>query len=749
MDSRSNPASRRPTRKTATRKTATLKASATRAAAMAAASVATLAMAAPALAGELTLKRAILSSGGVGYFEYEADVAAGQTALSLRAKLDQVDDILKSLIVMDPAGAASASLPGKAGAEQTFQSLPFGESDLASLPALMGALKGARVSVEGPRKASGVILAAAPETIKDKDGAERTATRVSLLSGASVDQFILEDAQGLAFADPRLGAQVEAALAALAAARDKSGRDIAIHLTGGQARTVRLGYVAEAPVWKAAYRLSLGEAGQGGTGKARLQGWAVLENMTGANWDGVALTLTSGSPVTFRQALYEPYYVARPSVPPPVPKLALPRLDEGQTPLAAREAAAQEADGAGKRKAARAMAAPAPAMRGGAGFGVAAAADVAAPPAALGASAASAAEAADGALGASFTLTAPVKAKAGESLSLPFLDVETQALDADWAQSTMGRQGGSQRHPWRAVRLANATATPWPAGAVTLYEASAAGPIFVGEAQAPTLPAGQDRLMAFGADAKVSVDRETTEKGILSEIAFSRGVLAVTRLHRETTLYRVRNDDARPHDLVLDHPRVEGATLIAPKPDEATLSGPDWRLRRSLPPGQTTTIEVTVESPRGQVVSVEDASRLSLARVLLPGVAFETMDRGAFAAALAQTKLPAAAVERLQKIADAGEAVAAEQAKLDALEQERGAIFADQERLRANLQSVGQQSDFGRSLVAKLQAQETRLNAIESETTKAQAAQAAARKTLEDLVGRAGAPARFTSGQTF
>lgn len=714
-----------------------------RAAALAAFGSAAIA-AGPAQAGELALRRAILSSGGVGYFEYEASVAAGQTRLSLRARLDQVDDILKSLIVMDSAGAASASLPGKAGAEQTFQSLPFGESDLASLPALMSALKGARVSVEAPRKLSGVILAATPETVKDKDGAERTMTRVSLLSGVSVEQFTLEDAQGLAFADARLGAQVEAALAALSAARDKSGRDVAIHLAQGEARTVRLGYVAEAPVWKAAYRLSLGEKG-----KARLQGWAVLENMTGADWDGVALTLTSGSPVTFRQALYEPYYVARPSVPPPVPKLALPRLDEGQTPLMAQEME-RRAEGAKRRAVADVAARAAPAPAGRAGMMAAAAPPpLAVAPAPLGASAAGAAESADGALGASFALTAPVKAKAGESLSLPFLDVETQAGDSDWIQAGTFGPGVGRRQPWRAVRLANATTTPWPAGSVTLYEASAAGPVFVGEAQAPTLPPGQDRLMAFGVDAKVSVDRETTDKGILSEIAFARGVLTVTRLSRETTIYRAKNDDSRPHDLVLDHPRAQGATLVSPKPEEATLAGQDWRLRRSLPPGQTTTIEVTVESPRGQVVSIEDASRLSLARALLPGVAFETMDRSAFAAALAQTKLPAAAVERLQKIADAAEAVAAEQSRIEALEQERGAIFADQERLRANLSSVGQQSDFGRSLVAKLQSQETRLNVIDGETTKAQAAQAAARKTLEDLVGRAGAAARFTSGQTF
>lgn len=711
-----------------------------RTAALAAASAAAL-VAGAAQAGELTLRRAILSSGGVGYFEYEADVAAGQTALSLRARLDQVDDLLKSLIVMDAAGAASASLPGKAGAAQAFQSLPFAEGDLANLPSLMNALKGARVSVEAPRKLAGVILSATPETVKDKDGNERSLTRVALMSGVSVEQFVLEEAQGLAFADQKLGAQVEAALAALSAARDKSGRDVAIHLAQGEARKVRLGFVSEAPVWKAAYRLSMGEAG-----KARLQGWAVIENMTGADWNDVALTLTSGSPVTFRQALYDPYFVTRPTVPPPVPKLALPRMDEGQMPIAAQRMAEDAGSMAKRKAAAPVMAARSrgEAAAGGMVAELAAAPPPALAPAPLGASAAASADASDSTLGASFALTAPVKAKAGESLSLPFLDVEASAADSAWVQS-----GATARNPWRAVRLTNAGAASWPAGSVTLYEASQAGPIFVGEAQMPTLPARQDRLMAFGADAKVTVDRETTSKGIVAEIALARGVLNVIRRERTTTLYRVKNDDQRPRDIVIDQPRIDGATLVAPKPEEATISGRDWRIRRSVAPGQTQAVEVTVERPLGQSVALNDVSREGLARILFPGRAFETLNRDAFAAVLTDTKLDPAAIERLQKIADAAEAVAAEQARIEALDEEKNGIFEDQNRVRENLKSVGQTGDFGRSLVVKLQTQETRLAAIEADKGKARAAQAAAKKTLEDLIGRSGEPTRFKTQQTF
>jgi hypothetical protein len=93
--------------------------------------------------------------------------------------------------------------------------------------------------------------------------------------------------------------------------------------------------------------------------------------------------------------------------------------------------------------------------------------------------------------------------------------------------------------------------------------------------------------------------------------------------------------------------------------------------------------------------------------------------------------------------------VATAQHEIEALDAEKNEIFEDQTRIRENLKSVGQSGDFGKSLVAKLQAQESRLVAIEADKTKARAAQTAARKTLEDLIGRSGEPTRFKTQQTF
>ena len=52
-------------------------------------------------------------------------------------------------------------------------------------------------------------------------------------------------------------------------------------------------------------------------------------NLSGGDWDGVELTLVSGNPVTFRQAIYTAYYVDRPEVPVEVLGRVLPRPDHG------------------------------------------------------------------------------------------------------------------------------------------------------------------------------------------------------------------------------------------------------------------------------------------------------------------------------------------------------------------------------------------------------------------------------------
>src|SRR5262249_8719918 len=85
----------------------------------------------------LALRRVVLSQGGVGYFEYEATVS-GNAELPLAVRLDQIDDVLKSIIVFDDRGAVGGvRLAGQEPLAQAFRDLTFTREALESPVALL------------------------------------------------------------------------------------------------------------------------------------------------------------------------------------------------------------------------------------------------------------------------------------------------------------------------------------------------------------------------------------------------------------------------------------------------------------------------------------------------------------------------------------------------------------------------------------------------------------------------------------
>src|SRR5712692_1298163 len=229
-----------------------------------------LAVVGPANGADLSLRRIMLSSGGVGYFEYEATVD-GNATLSLDVPIDQVDDILKSLVVYDDGGTAGEiTLPGRELLTQTFVDLPFDRAALDSAPALLNALQGAEVRVTGAKPMNGRLLRVVEETSRGADGLAIPRDRVTLLTDSGIEQFILEDADSVVFVDPELQKKVAAALSRLASHRSDGRRRLTLESRGTGSRSIQIGYVVGVPLWKASYRLSLPANPK--ADRARLQG---------------------------------------------------------------------------------------------------------------------------------------------------------------------------------------------------------------------------------------------------------------------------------------------------------------------------------------------------------------------------------------------------------------------------------------------------------------------------------------------
>ncbi len=82
--------------------------------------------------------------------------------------------------------------------------------------------------------------------------------------------------------------------------------DIAIQLGKPAPRALRISYVTESPAWKPSYRLKLSERGP-----ARLEAWAVVDNVSGEDWERVAVGVGSTSALSFRFDLHSVRFVER------------------------------------------------------------------------------------------------------------------------------------------------------------------------------------------------------------------------------------------------------------------------------------------------------------------------------------------------------------------------------------------------------------------------------------------------------
>jgi hypothetical protein len=650
---------------------------------------------------DLQLKRVLLSTGGVGYFEYEATITGDQT-LSLQVRLDQVNDVLKSIVVYDDRGGiGEISLPGREPLEEVFREMPFGPGALASPVDLLNALRGAEVEAAGVRSLSGRLIAVTAETAQlPNNGGTVTQHRVSLLTEAGVRQLILEEADTLRFVDPALQAQVDEALAALAQHNERDRRVVSIRTFGEGERTVRVAYVVEAPLWKSTYRLTLSDDPAAKT--AELQGWAVLENLSGEDWEGVDLTIVSGNPVTFQQALYQAYYVDRPEVPVEVLGRVMPRVDTGAVRQRVLEMEARRAEGgaaydqAPPMPMAMAEAMPAePFFQKSAGMPQSSAI-------------VAAAESTEATTQVVFHVPEPISVASGHSVMVPIVSLGIAA-----SQLSLYQRETHATNPLASVRLTNDGESGLPPGILTLYQRSAtSGVSFVGDAQMSALQAGDERLLSFALDQKVKVLREDEGGQTIAGGRIVDGLLELTLIERTTTTYTVEGAPREPRTVLIEHEKPDGWKLIVDDGVPVERTDTHYRLGLELAPGETKDLVVALERPVVSTVSLIDMSDNMIeyyasARQLSPEVR----------AAIAELRRYKAEV-------------LARENEIARLQEDYREIVDDQGRIRANLEAVPRETDLHRRYLDTLTAQEEQLATLSDAIAAAEDALEAARDAL-------------------
>ena len=643
-----------------------------------------LALAREASAAEPVLDRVTLSSGGVGQFEFTADIQ-GTATLPLAVPLDQVDDLLKSLRVDDPAGGTpSVRLPGREPLAESFRPLPFSPAAFASPEALLGALIGEAVRVPA-LGITGHILAVTPFDIAlPNGGGTLTRHRLTIATNTGIATAVLQDIPGVEFASEALQRQIATALAAIAAQRVQDRRTMQLSFGDGGQRAVRFGYVVPAPVWKASYRLIIPAADA--PGPAALQGFAVIENLSGRDWRSVEVLLTSGQPVLYHQPLYEAVFTTRPEAPVEVPNRIAPQPDAGAMPLSAMAAVP-----------APAMAPPPYARR--------APEQDAAPPVPP-------SEVRQSAAQVEFRLADRVSAASGETMLLPIIGRDLPAKRVALFQPDI-----NPRNPLVALLLTNDGVGALPPGLITLFERRADGSAgFVGDARLPVVLPGAERLASFAADLAVSVDMTTGADSQLTSGRAAAGVLELVRRERATTTYRVTTPTGSGRTLLIEQPRRDGWNLIEPAGAAVGLTPTHYRISRVVPAGVTEAVEVVLERPRSERIVLADAATTRLLAMAEEGRLSPDLRAAMTRAAALRTELDR------------------RNAALRGLADRRSAVAADQDRVRKNLAAVPANSELQRRYLGQLQQQEAQIAALQTQADAAQRAVDEAEAALKDYL---------------
>lgn len=670
----------------------------------------------------LPVRKIMLYRSGVGYFERSGEVA-GDSEVQLRFNTDQINDILKSMVLLDLNGGRidSVSYGSKEPLAKRLASFGINIADNPGAGELLQRLRGTPVKISMPDgEFSGTIMNVEQRpTVYQNGGVNGGAATVhnlpwiNLVTKDGVRSFNLANSTGFQILDAALAEELNKALGALAEYRADRTKTVDLRFAGTGNRRVVVGYVHEMPVWKTSYRVVLPDVDAAGATKGQLnvQGWAVVENTTDQDWNGVQLALVSGRPVSFQMDLYEPLFSARPWVSVPTIPGVSPRMFEGGIGVDGKTGAKlDDANGTyggmmgrslSRLESGRPAAAPAPmAMKApGSSRGSGAldeaeklyvgvtAGDMTDYAAKVAAQAQMVGEVFQ------FQVEAPVSIERQRSAMIPILASKVSGRRV----SIYNAADGSQ-FPMRGVEVTNDSGIALLPGPISVFDGSA----YAGDAQIGQIPKGDKRMLAYALDLEMAVITKPETRTSLTKITISNGSLRQSFKDRLTTTYDFANKDAqRGRVLILEHPKSGDFELAdTEKPTEQTQDL--YRFTLPIEAGKTRKFTVAQERTRYEETGVVSYDLPTLVRYRSEG------------------KLSDKVLDAVKKAADKQGAINATERTIAQTNASMNEISQDQDRIRKNMGAIDKTSTLYAKYVTKLTDQETRLEEMREQQLKNQ-----------------------------
>ncbi len=621
---------------------------------------------------KLPLKSLLLYENGVGYFERKGPMAAGSVA-EIPLEPGQLDDALKSMVVVSDKGVASVEFapPLAAEAARAMAGLPEAEGP-RDLPGLLRSLQGVDVKVariEGPA-AKGRVVDVADEEERDSKGNPLQKPTLLLFGEAGLQRIRVEELASVRPTDPAVQLAWDRATGSSAAQPERQSLKVRSSSAGG---TVAVGYTTEAPVWRTTYRLVLGKA------QPRLQGFALVHNDSDEPWEGVKVTLASGRPVSFLFPLAGPRYGRRELKAPEdgldsAPQLVTAEAREhlrgslGGTVGVGSIGTVGHGYGMGSGSGSISVAGRG-AAAGVGGLGVSEILEGGPTPL----EPAAVSEAGELFL---YTVSEPVFLGARKSALLPIIDrgVTAEAVTVLDGSSTS-----------LALRLTNSTPLTLEGGTVSIFTDGA----YAGEAQIDRVKPNEVRVVPHGEDLDLerSGDEKTAE-GPVKAVRRDGNVVELHRVDTKTHHLELTSRSDKKRTLLFALTLARGYRVVAGAEEDVRSPGQPRYARLTLEPRAKREVDVVEEGAVVERVALESLTSQRLDRLLA-----QKIDAGV------RTTLSSLRAELAR-----AEAAAERVARLEARIRE---VEADTARLRDNLAAAGKggatkvAEELGNRLLAK------------------------------------------------
>lgn len=650
----------------------------------------------------LPVRRLVLYKHGVGYVE-RAGPVEGRT-FHLEFRREDMDDVLKSLLVADRAGGrvTGISYDSAEDIEETIAKRALVPPEKEALIGLLRKLPGYRVSVKTTSdQVSGEIVGTDEGEVLGQAEVAVPNPKVVLRDGEGrlVPVPIREVVQ-LQILDGAASDDLQYFLRLVTAERKKDRRGVTIHLEG-ERHDLSVGYLTSAPSWRVSYRLDRQQA------TTWLQAWGVVDNWLEEDLREVALSLVAGKPISFVYDIYVPRSVPRPVVREEVRALDSP-VELEPTAEPADQEAGELMEGFGQ-------AAPAPAAPMGMMHAAMKARRSASmptevqppPPPPLGGTAKVETKTVEGGDSFRYDVLAPTTVPRGQSALVPILQIEVRS-----ERVLVYNRNKVPGNPVAVLQWRNMGAVLERGPVVVLEEGT-----YAGEGILPYTGIDGESKVAFAVDLGVKVAEEVQTSELTIGLVIDRTYARREQKQRRQTTYTIDNRKTEAVDLIIEHPRTPGAKLVEPpKPEEETAELRRFKL--AVKPKSRTSLVVREE----RVDSVSQATS-NFGLPLMEAV-------------LGEGELAAAPAQHLRQLVEVTKEKARLERSVAKLQQSRGTLAGEQNRVRGNLATVlsSQNKALQTRYTEELQGLEQRLVDLLAEEDRLQKLIADREKRVDELI---------------